>query len=106
MDQRAVIRGPSACALIASESHRIARRRRVRRPAHRLRQPVLGGATAGDRQHRGLRVQAEHTATAARRFDTGVIEHGEGHTVTLRKRGTVRYICDLHPFMKAVIVAR
>jgi len=47
---------------------------------------------------------AAHTATGdATEFDTGVLAKGESKAVTLTKAGDIAYICELHPFMKAMV---
>lgn len=48
---------------------------------------------------------APHTATMKPAFDTGVLREDESKAVTITKAGTYAYICDLHPYMKATIVA-
>ncbi len=50
--------------------------------------------------------RAPHTATMKPAFDTGVLRKDEAKAVTITKAGTYAYICDLHPYMKATIVAR
>ena len=49
---------------------------------------------------------AGHTATAEddAAFDTSSIPKGESKTVTVKKAGTIPYICDFHPFMKGTVV--
>jgi plastocyanin len=47
-----------------------------------------------------------HTATAAGRFDTGVVPPGESARVTVRARGAVRYACTLHPMMLGSLEVR
>ena len=49
---------------------------------------------------------AGHTATAEddAAFDTGSIPKGKAKTVTVKKAGTIPYICDFHPFMKGTVV--
>jgi plastocyanin len=49
--------------------------------------------------------RAPHTATATPGFDTGVLAKGKSRTVTIAKAGTFDYVCQLHPYMKATIVA-
>jgi len=46
-----------------------------------------------------------HTATATgdKVFDTGILRKGDEKVIALTKTGTVSYICQLHPFMKATI---
>jgi plastocyanin len=50
--------------------------------------------------------RAPHTATSKPAFDTGVLSRGRSKVVTIAKAGTFAYVCELHPYMKATIVAR
>ena len=48
-----------------------------------------------------------HTATAdARSFDTQAIDPGKSKTVSFTAAGTFAYHCDIHPFMKAMVVVK
>ena len=49
---------------------------------------------------------AGHTATSDRNggFDSGPIQRGQSKAVTLKKKGTIPYHCDFHPFMKGRVV--
>lgn len=51
---------------------------------------------------------ASHTATAkgSGGFDTGTIRKGQTKAATVRRAGTIAYICDFHPFMKGRITVR
>jgi plastocyanin len=47
-----------------------------------------------------------HTFTANKgAFDTGDIDGGSSATVTVKKRGTYAYHCNIHDFMKGTIKA-
>lgn len=46
-----------------------------------------------------------HTATAAS-FDTGEIPSGGSKSLRITGRGSLGYICTLHPTMKAVVNSR
>jgi plastocyanin len=51
--------------------------------------------------------QTAHTATGSGSgFDTGTVAPGRSATVTLRRPGTYRYVCQFHPFMQGTIVVR
>ena len=47
-----------------------------------------------------------HTATAAKVFDSGSIEPGKSWSATLRKAGTVAYVCTFHPGMTATLTVK
>ena len=49
-----------------------------------------------------------HTATAddGSSFDTGPIDPGASATIDVPKAGSYAYHCNIHPFMKATIVAK
>jgi plastocyanin len=47
---------------------------------------------------------ATHTATDKGVFNTGKIKHGKSKAITFKRKGTFRYICTIHPFMKGKIV--
>jgi plastocyanin len=48
-----------------------------------------------------------HTATAdARSFDTQAINPGNSKSVSFTTAGTFAYHCDIHPFMKAMVVVK
>ena len=47
-----------------------------------------------------------HTATAAKVFDSGSIEPGASWSTTLRKAGSVPYVCTFHPGMKATLTVQ
>ncbi len=49
---------------------------------------------------------APHTATAGDAFDTGNLRKGERRTLTLEKAGTYAYICEIHAFMKAIVIVK
>ena len=44
-----------------------------------------------------------HTATAAKRFDSGSIAPGQSWSTVMRKTGTLPYVCSFHPGMKATL---
>lgn len=48
----------------------------------------------------------KHTATRRGSFDTGKIKPGKSATVRFGQRGTFRYHCKIHPFMKGKIVVQ
>jgi plastocyanin len=48
----------------------------------------------------------KHTATRASSFDTGRIKPGKSATVRFGQRGTFRYHCKIHNFMKGKIVVQ
>lgn len=45
-----------------------------------------------------------HTATRKGSFTTGRIKAGESAAISFRQRGTFRYHCTIHPFMKGKVV--
>ena len=45
-----------------------------------------------------------HTATDKGAFDSGRIKPGESVAVRFGQKGTFRYHCEIHPFMKGKIV--
>ena len=45
-----------------------------------------------------------HTATRGGSFDTGRIKAGQSVAVRFGSKGTFRYFCKLHPFMRGAIV--
>jgi plastocyanin len=45
-----------------------------------------------------------HTATDKGAFDTGRIKAGKAAAVRFSRKGTFRYHCKIHPFMKGKIV--
>jgi plastocyanin len=49
-----------------------------------------------------------HTATSddGSTFDTGDIDPGSSKTITLSKAGTIKYHCNIHPFMHGTIVVQ
>jgi plastocyanin len=47
-----------------------------------------------------------HTATAAGKFDTGEIAAGERKSLRIMGKGTIAYVCALHPTMKASLNVR
>ena len=51
-----------------------------------------------------------HTATtatsASKAFDSGSIEPGKSWSTTLRKAGSVPYVCTFHPGMKATLTVQ
>ena len=68
--------------------------------------PAMLTIKAGDRvvfQNRDL---VPHTATAAGRFDSGVIQTGASWSVDPKTAGRYDYVCLLHPSMKAVLVVQ
>jgi plastocyanin len=48
---------------------------------------------------------APHTATGDG-LQTGDLRKGRRRTVTLRKPGTIRYVCEFHAFMSGTVVVR
>lgn len=64
------------------------------------------------RVKRGTRVtfknldSARHNAVSRGRFTTGTLRRGKAATVRFKKRGTYRFICTFHPFMKGKVVVR
>jgi plastocyanin len=49
---------------------------------------------------------ATHTFTSTdgpQKFDSGNIKPGKSYTVTLTKKGTIKYQCDIHNYMKGTI---
>ena len=64
------------------------------------------------RVKRGARVtfknldSARHNAVSRGRFTTGTLRGGKAATVRFKKRGTYRFICTFHPFMKGKIVVK
>jgi LPXTG-motif cell wall-anchored protein len=46
---------------------------------------------------------ANHTATAAGVFDTGVLHKGQSASHVFTRAGTFSYRCSIHPFMRATI---
>lgn len=50
---------------------------------------------------------APHTATATDgSFDTGRLGNGDSATITITAAGTFDYFCEVHPMMKAKIIAQ
>jgi plastocyanin len=50
---------------------------------------------------------AAHTATADdRSFDTQTIDPGKSKSVSFSTAGSFAYHCDIHPFMKAMVVVK
>jgi plastocyanin len=47
---------------------------------------------------------ATHTATAKGKFNTGKIKHGHSVAIKFKHKGTFKYLCTLHRFMKGKIV--
>ena len=45
-----------------------------------------------------------HTATDKGAFDSGRIKPGHSFAVRFERKGTFRYHCEIHPFMKGKIV--
>lgn len=45
-----------------------------------------------------------HTATAARRWDTGSLAQGEMGRYAARQTGEFAYRCTLHPVMRGVVI--
>jgi plastocyanin len=45
-----------------------------------------------------------HTATRDNGFDTGSIKPGESAGIRFKQKGTFRYHCDIHSFMRGKIV--
>lgn len=45
-----------------------------------------------------------HTATRKGSFTTGRIKAGKSASITFNQRGTFRYHCTIHPFMKGKVV--
>jgi plastocyanin len=48
----------------------------------------------------------KHTATRGGSFDTGKIRPGRSATVRFGQRGTFRYHCKIHPFMKGKVIVQ
>jgi plastocyanin len=48
--------------------------------------------------------RARHTATHRGIFNTGVIKHNQTRFITFRHKGTFRFHCTLHPFMKGTVI--
>jgi plastocyanin len=46
---------------------------------------------------------ANHTATAAGGFDTGILHTGQSASQTFTHTGTFSYRCSVHPFMRGVV---
>lgn len=49
---------------------------------------------------------ARHNAVSRGRFSTGTLRKGEAAKVRFKKRGTFRFLCTFHPFMKGKVVVR
>lgn len=47
-----------------------------------------------------------HTATAPGKFDTGEIAPGSSKSLRIVGKGTLEYICALHPTMKAQLILK
>ena len=48
-----------------------------------------------------------HTVTATdRAFDSGGLDTGDSWTRRFDRPGTYRYFCELHPYMKGVVIVR
>jgi plastocyanin len=47
-----------------------------------------------------------HTATAAKRFDSGRIAAGASWSWTAKGKGRLEYVCTYHPGMKAAVVVQ
>jgi plastocyanin len=45
-----------------------------------------------------------HTATDRGAFDSGRIKPGRSFAVRFERKGTFRYRCEIHPFMRGTIV--
>jgi plastocyanin len=45
-----------------------------------------------------------HTATRGGSFDTGRIKPGRSAAVRFKQKGTFRYHCKIHPFMRGKVV--
>jgi plastocyanin len=45
-----------------------------------------------------------HTATDKGVFDSGLIKPGKSFAVRFGQKGTFRYHCEIHPFMKGKVV--
>lgn len=62
------------------------------------------------RVRRGTRVRfknrdrARHDAVDRGQFSTGTLRRGKARTIRFTKRGTFRYICTFHPFMRGKVV--
>lgn len=51
--------------------------------------------------------QTAHTATSTKPgFDSGTLQPGASHAITVTKAGTYAYYCQFHAFMKGTIVVR
>jgi plastocyanin len=49
---------------------------------------------------------ATHTATDKGVFNTGKIKHNKSASIKFTHKGTYKYICTIHPFMKGTIVVK
>lgn len=49
-----------------------------------------------------------HTATrrGKGKFDTGTLRRGQSKTIRFKRRGTFRFLCTFHPFMRGKIVVK
>ena len=50
--------------------------------------------------------RARHNATRRGSFRTGNLKKGESASVRFNRKGTFRYHCTIHPFMKGKIVVK
>lgn len=47
-----------------------------------------------------------HTATAEKTFDSGLIAAGASWRYTVKRKGTIPYICTFHPTMKGALTVK
>ncbi len=78
---------------------------RVKIRSFKFKPPTLR-ISRGDRVVWVNRDRAPHTATRRGSFDTGVINGGRAVSVRFKRRGTYRYFCTLHPFMRGKVIVR
>jgi plastocyanin len=50
--------------------------------------------------------RARHNATRRGSFRTGNLRKGQSKTIRFKKRGTFRYHCTIHPFMRGKIFVK
>jgi plastocyanin len=101
----AIALGPVAAADDGPAASASAARAKVKIKGFKYRPAAL-------RVRRGTRVvfvnrdRAPHTATRRGSFSTGTLRRGQRAAVRFRKRGTYRYLCTIHPYMRGKIVVR
>ena len=69
-------------------------------------QPTTLNITVGTTVTWSNTTQAQHTATSndGTTFNSGTINPGSSFSFTFKKKSTVAYHCNFHPFMKATII--